>query len=192
MIRIAQIAVLSMGLLLSLVSASFAQAEGNDPLLDVRRLGLIDMPYVLRNAAATSKVRELLDEKRAEFSVEFQEREADLLKRERELNLKQGILAPEDFNAEVQTFQNDVAAVQQEIQFKRNSLDKAFQQAQDNLRELALEIVTTIAKAQQLDMVLTKDAALIFRQDLNITQQVLEILNERTKNARIEVGELPF
>ena len=158
----------------------------------VSRVALIDLNFVLRNASATVKVRELLDEKKAEFSSEFQVKEAELLERERELNLRRSLLSEADFNIEVQAFQNDVAAIQREIQFKRNSLDKAFQDAQDNLRNLAIEIVTQIAQNEQLDMVMTKETSLIFRPNLNITDRVLAILDERTKNARIEVGELPF
>lgn len=183
---------IAFGLLLASHQVSLAQQTDIREDFDVSRAALIDLNFVLRNASATVKVRELLDEKKAEFSAEFQIKEAELLERERELNLRRSILSEADFNVEVQAFQNDVAAIQREIQFKRNSLDKAFQDAQDNLRNLAIEIVTQIAQSEQLDMVMTKETALIFRPNLNITDRVLAILNERTKNARIEVGELPF
>lgn len=190
--RFVSIAMLSVGMMLSSYSGALAQVTDDETRFEVRKIGLIDMSFVLRNAAATTKIRELLDGKKAEFSAEFQQREAALLQTERELNARRSVLSQEEFAAEVQAFQNEVAEVQKEIQFKRNSLDQAFQQAQDNLRQLASEIVTNIAQSEQLDMVLTREAALIFRQDLNMTQDVLEQLNERTKNARIEVGELPF
>lgn len=184
------------GLVFLLVAAiqapSFAQSVSLDKDFSIGNVGLIDLPFVLRAASASTKVRELLDEKRAEFSEEFQVKEAELLQMERELNLKRSILSEADFNAEVQKFQAQVADTQQEIQFKRRSLDQAFQAAQDQLREVALEIVTEIATREQLDLILNREAALIFRPDLNITEEVLNELNERTKNARIEVGELPF
>jgi len=184
------------GLVFLLVSAvqapSFAQSVSSDKDFSIGNVGLIDLPFVLRAASASTKVRELLDEKRAEFSEEFQVKEAELLQMERELNLKRSILSEADFNAEVQKFQAQVADTQQEIQFKRRSLDQAFQAAQDQLREVALEIVTEIATREKLDLILNREAALIFRPDLNITEEVLNELNERTKNARIEVGELPF
>lgn len=184
------------GLVFLLVTAvhvpSFAQTASSDKDFSIGNVGLIDLPFVLRTASASTKVRELLDEKRAEFSEEFQNKEAELLQMERELNLKRTILSEADFNAEVQKFQAIVADTQKEIQFKRRSLDQAFQQAQDQLREVALEIVTEIATREKLDLILNREAALIFRPDLNITEEVLNELNERTKNARIEVGELPF
>ncbi|MGC6518196.1 MAG: OmpH family outer membrane protein [Candidatus Puniceispirillaceae bacterium] len=175
----------------SAMSPAMAQTA-DESVFATQRVALIDLAYVLRNASATTTIRDLLDAKKAEFSAEFQEREAKLLQRERELNLKRSVLSETDFNAEVQAFQEDVSTIQREIQFKRNSLDQAFQQAQDNLREIAVEIVTSIAQREQLDLVMTKETALIFRPGLNITDEVLEMLNERTKNARIEVGELPF
>ena len=63
----------------------------------------------------------------------------------------------------------------------------AFQDAQSNLRRIALEIVTEVAGEKRLDLVLVKDSALIFRPILNISDEVLQRLDERTKNARIEV-----
>lgn len=192
MMQVSRLFICLIMLLLAQAGSALAQNAGDETRFEVRKFALIDLNFVLRNADATSKIRELLDEKREEFSAEFQKREAELLQTERKINQSRADLSPADFNNAVQAFQNDVAKVQKEIQFKRNSIDQAFQQAQDNLRALAVEIVTAIAQNEQLDMVISRDAALIFRQDLNITQDVLMILNERTKNARIEVGELPF
>ncbi len=181
-----------MALVLMISANANAQSSSDNSLFDVKRIALIDLSYVLRNAEATTKIRDLLDEKKAEFSQEFQNRETALLNKEREINAQRGLVSQDAFNEAVQLFQGEVAEVQKEIQFKRNSLDQAFQQAQDNLRSLALEIVTAIAQREQLDMVITRETALIFRQDLNISEEVLALLDERTKNARIEVGELPF
>lgn len=192
MMRLIKHAVLLFLLAFMPVQTVMAQQAAPQASFDVKRIALVDLNFVLRNAAATNRVRVLLDEKKAEFSNEFQEKEATLLIRERELNLRRDIISEADFNAEVQAFQDDVAAVQREIQFKRNSLDQAFQQAQDNLRMLAVGIIEEIANREALDMVMTREVSLLFRPDLNITQEVLSTLDERTQNARIEVGELPF
>ena len=63
----------------------------------------------------------------------------------------------------------------------------AFQEAQSKLRRIALEIVTEVAGEKRLDLVLIKDSVLIFRPTLNISDEVLQRLDERTKNARLEV-----
>ena len=56
-----------------------------------------------------------------------------------------------------------------------------------DLRQIAIEIVTEIAREQQLDLVLKEDSAIAFRPGLNISELVLRRLDERTKDARIEI-----
>ena len=153
------------------------------------RVAVVNIDKVLRDAKATERVRALLDDKREEFQNDFATREASLLRIEKDLQTKRTILSEEAYRAEVNQFQNEVAAIQKEIQFKRQALDKAFQEAQDEIRSLAGEIVAEIAGNQQLDVVLNKSAALVFRQDLDITELVIIQLNERTKNARLEIQE---
>ena len=67
----------------------------------------------------------------------------------------------------------------------------AFQEAQSKLRNLAIQIVTELAQEKKLDLVLVRDSALIFLPSLNLSDEVLRRLDERTKNARIEVTVSP-
>ena len=164
-------------------------ADNSD--FNIRRVGTIDISAVLRASEATEKVRRLLDGKRAEFKEEFAQKEAELVLKEQELQSKRDIMSQDAYRNEVQIFQNDVAEIQRQIQFRRQSLDNAFQQAQDKIRQLALKIVTEIANQRRLDLVLNKDNVFVFRNKLDITQNVLEVLNERTKNARLELDDTP-
>ncbi|MDC0394748.1 OmpH family outer membrane protein [Alphaproteobacteria bacterium] len=156
---------------------------------NVGRVAIVNIERVLRDAMATERVRLLLDNKREEFQNDFATREASLLQIEKDLQSKRTLLSEEAYRAEVNQFQNEVASIQKEIQFKRQALDKAFQEAQDEIRSLALEIVAEVAVSQRLDLVLNKNAALVFRQDINVTDAVIAELNERTKNARLEIQE---
>ena len=164
--------------------------ESNGAVFSVERVGIIDLSEVLRQSQATINVRDLLDEKRAEFQEQFAAREVELLSREKSLKSKRDIMSKEAYDAEVRLFQDEVAEVQREIQQKRKSLDNAFQKAQDRLRNLAIEIVGDIAKEQKLDLVANRSNVLVFRNQLDLTKLVLARLNERTKDARFEVKEV--
>ena len=171
---------------------TFAQQadKGDGTNFSVERVGIIDLSEVLRQSQAIINVRDLLDEKRAEFQEQFAAREVDLLSREKSLKSKRDIMSKEAYEAEVRLFQDEVAEVQREIQQKRKSLDNAFQKAQDKLRNLAIEIVGDIAKEQKLDLVANRSNVLVFRNQLDLTKLVLVRLNERTKDARFEVKEV--
>lgn len=172
---------------LGTLQANAQETVSDDNSMVVSRIGLIDLDGVIRSSTGTAKVRELLDKQRVLFQQEFAEREAELQQTERELTSQRGVLADDVFAEKLSQFEADVATVQKEIQYRREAVDIAFQEAQSKLRKIALEIVTEVAGERRLDLVLVRDSALIFLPTLNISDEVLRRLDERTKNARLEV-----
>lgn len=180
------------------VSGTAALADGQDNQsatngageidgMIVKRIGLIDIEGVLRASTGTLKVRELLDEQRLAFQKEIGAQEAELQRTELALLAQQNTLSQEEFDAQLAIFQDKVTELQKQIQYRRQALDVAFQDAQSNLRSMALDIVKEIANERNLDLVLVRNSVLIFLPSLNISDEVLARLNERTKNARVEI-----
>lgn len=153
----------------------------------VQRIGLIDLDGVLRASKGTARVRELLDEQRQLFQTEFAARETALQETERRLIAQRDVLSEEEFAAQLSAFEAEVADIQKEIQYRREAIDIAFQNAQEDMRRLALEIVTDVAGELRLDFVLERESVLIFVPRFNISDEVLRRLDERTKDVRIEV-----
>jgi outer membrane protein len=170
---------------------SFAQTDTSTPVagksMEVKRIALVDIGGVLRAADANNRVRELLDGQRAKFQEEFRAIEVELQQSERDLLAKRELMAKDDYDKLVTEFQASVSSVQKEIQYKRQSIDNAYQKALSDIRGLAIEVITKIASEREIDLILKRDASVIFLPHLNISDEVLTRLNERTKNARIEV-----
>ena len=171
--------------------ASFAQTDATTPAseksMGVKRIALVDLDGVLRAADANNRVRELLDGQRAKFQEEFRAIEVDLQQSERDLLAKRDLMAKDEYDKLVTAFQARVSSVQKEIQYKRQSIDNAYQKALSDIRKLAIDVVTKIASERKIDLILNRDSSVIFIPHLNISDEVLSRLNERTKNARIEV-----
>ena len=161
------------------------------PDMVVDRIGLIDLDGVLRASAGAARVRELLDEQRRAFQREFAAREAELQETERKLVAQREALDEAEFTRQLAEFEASVTQIQKEIQYRREAIDIAFQEAQSRLRNLAIQIVTDLAQEKKLDLVLVRESALIFLPSLNLSDEVLRRLDERTKNARIEVTVSP-
>ena len=170
---------------------SFAQTDTSTPAakksMEVKRIALVDIGGVLRAADANNRVRELLDGQRAKFQEEFRAIEVDLQQSERDLLAKRELMAKDEYDKLVTEFQTRVSSVQREIQYKRQSIDNAYQKALSDIRGLAIEVITKIASEREIDLILKRDASVIFLPHINISDEVLTRLNERTKNARIEV-----
>ena len=155
--------------------------------MSVQRIGLADLNGILQAADANKKVRELLDTQRQKFQDEFSVVEAELQQTERDLMSKRELLSVDEYDKQIKAFQQRVTQLQQDIQRKRQAIDNAYQKAQSDIRSEALSIIAEIAREMKLDLVLNRDSSLIFLPHLNISDEVLTRLNERTKNARIEI-----
>ena len=170
---------------------SFAQTDATTPTaeksMEVKRIALVDLDGVLRAADANNRVRELLDGQRAKFQEEFRAIEVNLQQSERDLLAKRELMAKDEYDKLVTAFQARVSSVQKEIQYKRQSIDNAYQKASNDIRGLAIKVITKIASEREIDLILNRDSSVIFLPHLNISDEVLTRLNERTKNARIEV-----
>ena len=169
-------------------SAQTNESDGDDtPLIAVKRIALVDLDGVIRNADANNRVRDLLDEQRAQFQEEFSAVEVDLQQSERDLLSRRDLMAKDEYDKLVTAFQARVAKLQKDIQYKRQSMDNAYQKALSRIRSLAIEEVTKIAGEKKIDLILKRDSSVIFLPHLNISDEVLNRLNERTKDARFEV-----
>ena len=171
----------------AVLAQSATEPAPSSPSMEVQRIGLADLNGILRAADANVKVRELLDTQRQKFQDEFSLVEAELQQTERDLMSKRELLSADEYDRQIKAFQARVTQLQQDIQRKRQAIDNAYQKAQSDIRDEALSIITEIARDMNLDLVLNRDASLIFLPHLNISDEVLTRLNERTKNARIEI-----
>ena len=171
----------------AILAQTATEAATSSHSMEVRRIGVVDLKGILRAADANVKVRELLDTQRQKFQDEFSLVETELQQTERDLMSKRELLSNEEYDKQIKAFQARVTQLQQDIQKKRQAIDNAYQKAQSDIRAEALSIITEIARDMNLDLVLNRDASLIFLPHLNISDEVLTRLNERTKNARIEI-----
>ena len=166
--------------------ASNALAEDNTPLIAVKRIALVNLDGVIRNAEANNRI-DLLDGHRAKFQGKFRAVEVDLQKSERDLLSRRDSMAKDEYDKLVTAFQARVAELQKDIQYKRQSMDNAYQKALSRIKSLAMEEVSKIAGEKKIDLILKRDASVIFLPHLNISDEVLNRLNERTKDARFEI-----
>ena len=155
--------------------------------MEVRRIAVVSLDGVLRAAAANTKIKELLDGQREKFQEEFRQVELDLQQTERDLLAKRDVIAKDDYDKMVTAFQKRVANVQKDIQYKRQAIDNAYQKALNDVRKLAVDVIKEIAAERQIDLIVNRDASVVFLPRLNISDEVLKRLDERTKNARIQI-----
>ena len=184
-----QFALVAVMLLAAPAMAQTASPSPPESNLGGANLGVIDMRGIIQQSKALATIRAALDEQNRAFQEEVSKEELRLRKSERELNSLKTELAEEDFRQRLDAFEREVVAIQRSIQSQKIRFDKSIQQAQSQLEQELLKIVSEIAQERQLSMVFQRQNVVIYSNALDITNEALARLNERTKN--ITVTRLP-
>ena len=179
----------ALALVAALAAPAAAQTEGGTVSAPVpaaaQPIGVIDLAAVLQQSNAIAQIREAIDEKTTQFEEEISKEEVAIREVEAKLNEDKDLITEEEFRARVAEFEERVVALQRRIQQQRSSFDRAYADAQRRLEEQLLPIISELAGERGFAIVVQKKNAVLFDSALDITDEALARLNERTKNLKI-------
>jgi Skp family chaperone for outer membrane proteins len=148
-------------------------------------IAIIDINGVLEQSTAIKKIRAIIDEENKKFLASTDEEQQSLRSEELELEAQRDILSETEFNLRLKQFQDRVAVLQQKLQLQRREFDASLQQANEQLRKLLYQIIAEITKENGYTLVIQKQNIVLYDLSIDISDQALLRLNERTKDMTI-------
>ena len=144
----------------------------------------IDLNYIINESIAGKKIKQKLENENSKKIEEFKKIENTLLKKKNEILSKQNILSKEDFEKNVIEHQNKVADLQRK---KKKNFDE-FNNKKINLTNLLLKEIDKIlldySKTNSIDMILKKEFLIISNSKLDITKDILVLVDNEVKQIK--------
>lgn len=176
------VSVMTIAMLITAHHAAFAQDE--TPALPMK-IGVVDINGVMGQSAAMIKIRAVIDEENQKYQQTIEAEQNELRSAEEDLNAQRLVLDEAEFSRRVEAFQNRVIVLQQKVQRQRQSFDLALKEANDQVRQLLLKVISEIATEEGFALVMQKQNVVLFETDIDISAEALRRLNERTKDMKI-------
>jgi len=151
-----------------------AQTSGNKQLVNI---AVLNLEAIRRTAKAVGSIREQILKYKASFEAEIKKEDEELRNANQELARQRSILSPEAFVEKRRDFEKRVVAAQRKAQKRKLELDKVQAISMSKVEAKLNEIVTKLAKKHNLALVLRGSQTILAVQQLNITVEVLKILN---------------
>ena len=148
-------------------------------------IAIIDINGVLEQSSAIKKIRAIIDEENKKFLASTDEEQQSLRSEELELEAQRDILSETEFNLRLKQFQDRVAVLQQKLQRQRREFDASLQQANEQLRKLLYQITAEITKENGYTLVIQKQNIVLYDLSIDISDEALLRLNERTKDMTV-------
>ena len=150
---------------------------------------VVDVQKLLQESKAAKMVRQQIEAKRAEYAKEISHQEDELRKERDALQRQQPALSQEALNTKGREFQQKVNDLDRTVQAKRQALEKSNADALQKIQESMVKIITAIAKDRKANLVLQRSELVLFDQQFDITDQVLQKLDEELPTLNVSFVE---
>ena len=86
-------------------------------------------------------------------------------------------------------FKNEVLKIQNQFKQERSILNNSFQRIQNDLKDMLAKVIKNVSITKKMNVVLLKENILLYNNpSLDITNEVLQIFNEKTKSLKIVIS----
>ena len=152
-----------------------AAPAGRPPLTII----VVDVQALLQNSKSAKMVRQQIEQKRAEYAKEISHQEETLRQERDALQRQQSSLSADALNQKGREFQQKVNDLDRNVQSKRQSLERSNAEALEKIQEVMLKIITDIAKDRKANLVFQRSELVLFDQNFDVTDEVLQKLDEQ-------------
>lgn len=149
--------------------------------LKLRAMGVQNL---LRAKLGAQKV---LDAHRAQFQKEASAEEKELRQAEQELQKLRAAGKMDAFVDAEAALQSRLLTVERHVQARRTALDQAYADSMDKVRQGLVASAETLAKKAKINLVLVKQQVIWNDQVVDITDEVLSLLNKNLPNVEIKI-----
>jgi outer membrane protein len=143
------------------------------------QFGVLDVDKIIQESSAVVDIQKKVDTKKIAYESEINKKQSQLESEQKKLEDKKITLSKEAFEKEIKNFEKKVDDLKTYIDRKQNSLKKASIDAMSKVNDKVKTIVSDIAKEKELDVIIPTSQTLYFKDELDITAEVLSQLNKK-------------
>jgi len=146
--------------------------------LAVEKIAFIDLNFIMNNSLAGTSIKTFINDLSNEKNRDFKVIENEIKDDENELISKKNIIEESIYNKKV----NEIRIRINDYKLKRQKFNKNLNEKKIRYNNLLLEklnpIISNYVENNSITMVLPKKMIIIGKKDLDITQQILEMLDK--------------
>ena len=145
----------------------------------------LDFKYILNQSEAGKKAQTYLKKKLDNGIKALQKKEKAIQEEERKIIQQKKVISAEEYKKKVTELRNKVASLQKERDSLLTDVSKQRSKAKSELLKNLNPIIKEYMKGKNIRMVLDKKSMLLADDSLDITQDIVKLLNSKLKSIKL-------
>ena len=150
------------------------------------KIAFIDMDFIFKNSLAGKSINKQIDEINDKSIKKLKKMEDEIKKDDENIVSQKNILSEEEIKSKVSDLNKKLKEYQKERQNLNNLINKEKINATSKLLENLKPILSDYSRENSISLVLEKKNIIIGKNNLNITEEIISLLDQKIKKINIK------
>lgn len=156
--------------------------------IEIEKIGIVDFRFILKKSNAMKILGDKFISLENEMNKNMKRKQAYLKNKELNIIKQKKDLSTLEYKNKIDLFKSEVLKTQKQFKEERLILNKSFQNIQNDLKDMLAKVIKNVSIEKKINVVLLKENVFLYNNaSLDITDEVLQIFNERTKSLKIVI-----
>ena len=154
--------------------------------IETNKIGIIDFRFILKKSNAMKVLGNKFLSLEKQINEKIKQKQNSFKKKEERIKKSKGVLSEVEYKEKIKLFKAEVFQTQKKYEEERSLLNKSFQKIQKDIKDLLAQIIKDVSLQKNIKIVLLKENVFLFNnQNIDFTEEVLQLFNDRTKSMKI-------
>ena len=156
---------------------------------DFDKIIIVDFRYVLKESNAMKKLGSKFLLLENQMNNRMKEQQKILKNKEISIINEKSKVSDLEYKNNIDILKKEVLKTQKKFKEERSILNKSFQEIQNNLKDLLAKVIKDLSLKKNVDVVFLKENVFLYNNSsLDITDEVLQVFNDKTKSFKIIIN----
>jgi len=146
----------------------------------------LDVEKIMQESIAGKAVSAKIKKKRETSISKFQKKEKEIIEKEKKLISQKNVLSEEEFKKKIQDLRADIANYQKDRNKAANDITQSRIKASTALIKKLTPILETYSKENSIKIIVQKKHIVMGSNEYDITKDILNLVNQKIKNIKID------
>ena len=153
------------------------------------KISIVDFRYILKESNAMKKLGSQFLLLENQMNNRMKEEQIILKNKETSIINEKPKISDLEYKNKINIFKKEVLKTQRKFKEERSILNKSFQNIQNNLKDLLAKVIKELSLKKNVDVVFLKENVFLYnKSSLDITDEVLQVFNDKTKSFKIIIN----
>jgi len=146
----------------------------------------LDVEKIMQQSAAGKSIIAQLKKKREISIANFKKKEKEIRDKEKKIIAQKNVLSKEDFESKIIELRKDISNYQKERNKTSNDIARSRVKASTKLISKLTPILEDYSKKNSIRIIVQKKNIVMGKKEDDITKDILELVNQKIKNIKLD------